>query len=163
MNSLKTAECAAPAVAEAAHSALRTDGFGQGLGGVQAFLAADIEMGDGAHDMPAKGRDQNIGRAGAGDNALRLLFGAKDHDVGLDRLEIEPDAGERCEALGEDARIGVILGKPVKSVVERIKTGSRKNTRLAHRSAKHAPRPRCARDVGATSGQEAADRAAQPF
>ena len=120
----------------------------EAFGGDFAIGARDIEMGHGAHDAGAERGDQNPRLLRAGDDRRRVgrpRGQAKNHDVGLDRSEIEFDCRQPGDPLGEKPCIGVILGEPLEVMVERPQPGRRENARLAHRAAKHAPRPYCPR------------------
>ena len=59
----------------------------------------------------------------------------EDDDVGLDRGEIELDAGELCQPLGQPPRAGVVVGQALDVVVERVQAGRGDDAGLAHRAA----------------------------
>ena len=48
------------------------------------------------------------------------------------------DAGDLGQALGQAARVGVVLGQAVDVVVERVDAGGGDDAGLAHRAAEHA-------------------------
>ena len=76
-------------------------------------LAADVEMGRGAHGPRTEGGEEHPMPFGVLDDHRgggRRRDRPEDDDVGLDGAEVDLDAGEPGDALGEGAGVDVILG-----------------------------------------------------
>ena len=59
----------------------------------------------------------------------------EDHDVRVDDLRIEFQAGRGADGVGEDAGVGVIFGQAVDVVLERVERAGGDDAGLAHAAA----------------------------
>ncbi len=87
----------------------------------------------------------------------------EDHDIGLHRGEVELDTPQPGKTFRQQPRVGMVLGKPVEIMVERLEPGGGEDARLSHRATKHPAGAMGPRDVVGAARKNTADRAAQPL
>ena len=115
-------------------------------GGPLLLDRVDLEIDQG-------GRIGLLGRNGSGKSTLmRMLVG-----------EIDPDAGQLCDGLGQMAGVFVIFGQALDVVVDGVEGRGGENAGLSHPAAEHLAETMRAFDKGGAAGDDRSDRRAQSF
>ena len=135
------AGCAVGAVRAASLAGDRLDcggGFVDDRGGAFGLLARDVEMGDGAEALGGVGVHEDAFVAEAGTErggGAELGVDFVDHDVRVDGVWDQFQAGGCADGVGDDAGVGVVFGQSADVVLERVERAGGDDAGLAPAAA----------------------------
>ena len=113
------------------------DFFCQRLGRIDAIFPAHVAVRHDANRVRTECADKNSARLQPRDKFRSALprRQPEDHDIGLDRREIDDHALSTRQRFGQQPGVGVVFGETFRSVFERDQSRRGQHTRLPHSAA----------------------------
>ncbi len=135
-------------------------------GGALHLFARDIEMRHGTDALWGRSVHPDAfvaepGNKGGGSSKFRIDF--EDHDVGVNHLRVESQAGRETHGLSENASVGMVIGEAVDMVLQSVKRTGGDDAGLTHASAECFAVTAGSTDEVCWTTKRRADRGPQPL
>ena len=127
-------------------------------GGTSRWITARTSVGPSTREPHAEALERPPAELLAGEAGAAHV---EDHDVGLDPVGVDRDAGQLRQPARQTPRALVVLGQAVDVVLQRVDPGGRDDARLAHRAAEALLEDPGLLDERARARQHGADRRAE--